>query len=193
MTRILFVCTGNTCRSPMAEGLLNKYAKARGLVIEVRSAGTAAVDGIPISGHTASILMEAGDATATPTSRCLSEELVQWADLILTMTMNHKKQVLQRHPSAIDKIHTLKEYASRADEQTEAILREMEQLTSDFAIKQATGEPIPPELQAKLFELEAKLPDFDIVDPFGGSIEAYRYSAMEIDEAIRRIVDQWKA
>ena len=58
MQRILFICTGNTCRSPMAEGLLRKLAAERGLKLEVKSAGVSAVDGMPVSRHTAAILRD---------------------------------------------------------------------------------------------------------------------------------------
>lgn len=56
MLHILFVCTGNTCRSPMAEGLLRKLAKERGIDLEVRSAGVSAISGTSISRHVAAIL-----------------------------------------------------------------------------------------------------------------------------------------
>ena len=60
MLRILFVCTGNTCRSPLAEGLLRIRVHQEGLAAEVRSAGVSAVTGGPISRNSASILQEAG-------------------------------------------------------------------------------------------------------------------------------------
>ncbi|WP_311198795.1 arsenate reductase/protein-tyrosine-phosphatase family protein [Paenibacillus hexagrammi] len=58
--RILFVCTGNTCRSPLAEGLLRIKVQKEGLAAEVRSAGVSAFTGGDISANSASILQEAG-------------------------------------------------------------------------------------------------------------------------------------
>jgi len=174
----------------MAEGLLLKLAGRRGLNMEARSAGTAAMDGIPISGHAASILQETGAVPNSQGSKTLTPQLVSWADLILTMTMNHKKHVLQRYPAAIDKIYTLKEYAGSDDQETNAILAELERLTSELQISKALNQPVTHEQQMRLFELEAQLPNYDIADPFGGNLDAYRYSAEEIETAIRKIVDK---
>jgi len=105
--RILFVCTGNTCRSPMAEALFR--AKANGQEWEVRSAGVAAFDGQSASAHAIEVLRERGIDTEHKSSS-LSEELVDWADLILTMTESHKRAVLSIFPAAQSKVHTLREF-----------------------------------------------------------------------------------
>jgi protein-tyrosine-phosphatase len=107
MENILFVCTGNTCRSPMAEAILNHKTTD----IHVKSAGVFAVDGNPTSKNTVEALREEG-IRVEHYSQLLTEELVDWATCILTMTQSHKQLVLDRFPQAITKTHTIREYAT---------------------------------------------------------------------------------
>lgn len=104
--RWLFVCTGNTCRSPMAAALAAKIAGERAITLDIRSAGVATVDGLPPSEHASSILIENG-IQQLPSSTALTYELVQWADAIWTMTEGHRKHVLLRFPEAQDKTYVL--------------------------------------------------------------------------------------
>lgn len=105
---IYFICTGNTCRSPMAEGIL----RAREIQeVEVRSAGIQAVQGMPISNH-AKELLENAKAPYTATSNAVTAEDVNWADHILTMTTAHKQMMYMMFPHAENKIHTLKEFVA---------------------------------------------------------------------------------
>jgi len=107
MTSVLFVCTGNTCRSPIAESLL-KYMNIP--EVEVKSAGIFAIDGSEASTNTKIVLDEHG-IPHNHKSAMLTDELVEWADFILTMTMGHKSTVLTMFPNAQDKTFTLKEFA----------------------------------------------------------------------------------
>ncbi|MGG0716133.1 low molecular weight protein arginine phosphatase [Robertmurraya massiliosenegalensis] len=109
MTRILFVCTGNTCRSPMAEAIL-KSAKIPGL--EVKSAGVYATNGAPASLHVQQILEEER-IDHSHQSSMLTGEMVDWSTYILTMTEGHKQSVLSMFPSAQGKVFALKEFAGQ--------------------------------------------------------------------------------
>lgn len=109
--RVLFVCTGNTCRSPMAEGLMRKLAADRGLEIEVRSAGVAAAAGASMSRHAEAVLKDKGIKGEFASTQ-LHSELVDWADLILTLTSGHKQHIGHAFPGSLDKLFTLKEYVS---------------------------------------------------------------------------------
>ncbi|MGO4270673.1 low molecular weight protein arginine phosphatase [Paenibacillus sp. TAF58] len=189
MLRILFVCTGNTCRSPLAEGLLRIRVHQEGLAAEVRSAGVSAVTGGPISRNSASLLQEAGFKDSIH-SLAIQESEVNWADLILTMTMGHKRAVIQRFPGAMEKTFTLKEYVEDDAYILQAI-EEREQLVTELQLKQALSQAVSVEERSRISKLEQAIPDFDISDPYGGSLEVYRQTAEEIggslDKLIRKI------
>jgi protein arginine phosphatase len=107
MKRILFVCTGNTCRSPMAEAIL-KNKKIDGL--EVKSAGIYADYGSEASVNAKKVLKD-NNITHQHQSSRLTKEQLDWADLILTMTFSHKFAILQQYPETAVKLFTLKEFA----------------------------------------------------------------------------------
>ncbi len=88
--RLLFVCTGNTCRSPLAEGIARQLIATRGLAgIEVSSAGTSAWPDAPASDGSLLVAMEHGIDLSTHRARQLSPEIVAASDVILTMGPHH--------------------------------------------------------------------------------------------------------
>lgn len=105
--RLLIVCTGNTCRSPMAAALARKYMPWA----EVVSAGTATMTGLPASIGAMDAMQEMGLSIDDHTSRPLNPYLLEEADLILTMTQNHKKTILNAMPKTAGKVFTLGEFA----------------------------------------------------------------------------------
>jgi protein-tyrosine phosphatase len=172
----------------MAEAILKDMAKQAGKEIEVRSAGVGAIDGCPVSEGAQEVLRRRNLPIPGP-SRALTEQLVEWADLVLTMTFSHKRAVIQRYPAAADKTHTLKEF-SLQDEQAARDLEEAEKLYAEWQISAATGQEWSKEKQDRLMELQSRLPDLDIADPFGGSPEIYERSAAEIEQALKCALDK---
>lgn len=107
MLRILFVCTGNTCRSPMAEAILKSKAIDG---VDVKSAGVFAVNGSVASTHARSVLQE-NNIPEEHRSSMLTDAEINWATYIFTMTEGHKLSVVGQYPNAADKTFTLKEFA----------------------------------------------------------------------------------
>lgn len=87
---LLFVCTGNTCRSPMAAALARHALQERGWSeVDVESAGVAALAGSPASAEVAHVLGEVGVDAPDHEARELDPELVEWADAIFVMSAGH--------------------------------------------------------------------------------------------------------
>ncbi len=109
---VLFVCTGNTCRSPLAESLAKKIAAARGIAdFTSSSAGTQARDGSPASDGALLVGLERQLDLGTHKSRKLTRDMIAEADLVLVMGPGHVEEVRQLGGSG--KVHLLDEYATR--------------------------------------------------------------------------------
>ena len=110
MKTILFVCTGNVCRSPMAEGLFRKAVAGKSEEFKIISAGIDAMDGQPPSLNAVEATREMGiDITGQRSSR-LTRDMVHSADLIFGMTLNHVMAVTHFFPEAADKTFLVRDF-----------------------------------------------------------------------------------
>jgi glycine hydroxymethyltransferase len=109
MKTILFICTGNVCRSPMAEALFRHAVRGRG-DFRVLSAGLGAVDGQPPTGHSVRAMRELGIEISSQRSRRLTPELVRHADYIFGMTHSHVETIALMYPQMAEKTFLLREF-----------------------------------------------------------------------------------
>jgi protein arginine phosphatase len=156
---ILFVCTGNTCRSPMAEYLLKEKEPGR---YTVQSAGLAAFPGSDASPEVIRLLSERG-LDVSHESQTVTPELMDWADIVLTMTEAHRQALLVQYPQYGGQIHTLKTYVQ-------------ERLFADGK----EDEKHQPHTAADI-SIDGVSPGPNISDPIGGSMEVYRETLNELD------------
>ncbi len=105
---ILFVCTGNTCRSPMAAGLMNKIAIDEDLDVRIESAGLFAAEGSPASDEAIEAMKKYDVDLSDHRAKQITPELIEKCDVILTMTAAQKMLLSE---VAGDKTYTLCEYA----------------------------------------------------------------------------------
>lgn len=142
MKKVLFVCTGNTCRSPLAEYLLKHKANEQ---IEVKSAGIAAFNGSDAAEPVKQLLGEKG-ITVEHQSQMVTPQLMDWADFVLTMTESHAEQLQRYFPQKKESIFPLKAYVNPESD------------------------------------------DVNISDPFGGSVEVYKQTMIELEELINKLL-----
>jgi protein-tyrosine-phosphatase len=113
--KILFVCTGNSCRSVMAERLFQKLSDEKGLGIEAYSAGISAAHGWAASDETVELLRQRGIDASRHQSQPVTPELIAEADLIVAMTDTHEKFFHEKYPDAKDKVILSTRFIDGAD------------------------------------------------------------------------------
>ncbi len=176
-TKVLAVCTGNVCRSPMAEGLLRVGAGAVGLDLKVASAGTWEA-GRRADPHAVAAMAERGIDISAHRSHRLAAIDVEAADLVLAMAREHVVDVVGLVPGAFDRTFTLKELVTRA---TAAGPRPAGQPLDDYIAELGRGRSQGDVLRAE--------PTTDIADPLGHGRRAFDRTAAELEHLIWATVD----
>jgi protein-tyrosine phosphatase len=188
--RILIVCTGNICRSPMGQMMLaSRMRSALGndaaRLVEVTSAGTYGLVGHAIEPDAAAALDELGVVPDEFAARELARDIVEQQDLVLTATREHRAATVSMLPRASRWMFTIREFARLVD---------AADTTSGRAL---VGDPVA---RARAL-IDAAAPkrgyvrapsaaDDDVADPYRRSIDAFRVAAQQIDEATQLIADR---
>ncbi len=112
---VLFVCTGNVCRSPMAAALYNARARRLGEENEfiARSAGTWSLEAQPASGYALTVMAERGLDLSAHRACTVTRDMLAEADVVITMTRNHRDALVAEFPSFRHKIHLMSELVGK--------------------------------------------------------------------------------
>lgn len=167
--RILAVCTANICRSPMVEILLRQRLDPD--VFDVASAGVQGWHQAPVDSMVVLELERLGARAEGFASRALDAEMVSDADLILTATRDHRSVVLGRHPGALRRTFTLREFA---------------ELVEDMI-----GVSSPAEMVAEAYRRRSEAgKDLDLPDPFRRPPDVHRVVADQIAAAVGVVAER---
>lgn len=183
---ILAVCSGNICRSPLAEQLLREQlADQPGMTIE--SSGTVAMEGYGMDARAAAYSRQLGGDPSQHRSRQLTVEQIADSDLVLAMSREHRKAIVQLLPRAARYTFTLRELAhilaaTQQDVLTAAAnLPETDFVARFTAVVESAadnrGTIVPPDQPQ----------DYDIIDPYGRTDEVYAESVAQLVPAVNSI------
>lgn len=199
MLDILTVCTGNICRSPLAAQLL--ATRLADLGVTVSSAGTRARGGTPMTPEAQALAADRGipsSLSAEHAARYLTAAHVAAADLVLAMTRDHRREIVELDPSRVRTAFTVRELARLAADVSD------DELRAAASAVAGSGSAVSAEARARfaaalavvagrrgLVLPPASPDDDDVIDPYGRSTATYERSADEMAPglaAVERIV-----
>lgn len=189
MFEIMTVCTGNICRSPLAEVLLR--AGLSDLGVRVHSAGTQGLDAVPMTSEAQRLAVELGasvDDAANHRSRFLTEGDLSTPDLVLAMSREHRRRVVELAPSRLRRTFTAREFARLAEGVSDDEIR---------AVVHAAGGDARDRMRVAIAEVAtrrgmvpapADADADDVVDPYRRSWETYQRSAAQLLPGVEQVV-----
>lgn len=193
--KILLVCTGNTCRSSMAEGIMRSMLEDMGKIsqgVEIYSAGLAALPNQLASKHAIEVMKEDNIDLTKHRSKQVTDTMVEQSDLILTMTKAHKDAIVSRWSNSTHKTYTLKEYtqdntfSDKMDKELEDLYIKIDSKREGFLeeykedIKKLREERL--HLKRRIEDIDLKLKDLEA--KFQQSIDEEKRRIIELEERV---------
>jgi protein-tyrosine phosphatase len=177
--KIMVVCLGNVCRSPLAERLLrtrfDELLGDRGSTASISSAGVRAMVASPMDDLAAAELIRLGGSPGGFAARQLSGDLTRSADLVLTATRDIRSRVLEEAPTALKRTFTIRELAAL--------------LSTDTLGRAPVADPAGLVARAASWRGSTTVEDYDVPDPIGRPAEFHRAVA-ELLDADTRVIAQ---
>lgn len=190
---ILTVCTGNICRSPLAEQIFRLEFQGEDH-FELDSAGTQAMVGQSMPENSLRIARRIGVIDPNfHSAKQLTQALIDTADLVLTMDRGHRKQVVELSPRSTRKVFSIRDFARLIEVTTPADLAVEVKLAGDSPKAKLNAAVEAARLgRSDLLPLENSA-DEDIVDPYGKSEQVYEDSAAQLIPAVQGIASFLKS
>jgi protein-tyrosine phosphatase len=186
---ILTVCTGNICRSPLAAYLLR--TRLAPLDVVVGSAGTRGMTDSPMTPETVRLAHALGvspDETPLHRARFLLENHLTSPDLILAMTRDHRREIVELAPSRLRSTFTIREFARLADSLTDDQLQAAADAGGSDPSTRVRALSAAVASQRGLVLPPADPADDDVIDPYGRSWNTYELSAAQLEPAVNSTV-----
>lgn len=182
---VLHVCTGNVCRSPMAEvlmrsGLAERLGEGADQVV-VASAGTASLRGLPMEPFTVPALAAYGAVPGASSARDLAVEHLEAADLVLTATRQHRAAAVRLLPRASARTFTVREFGRLCEAVDPAVLPSGDLGERGRALVRAAA--------AQRGQVLVSPGEADVEDPYRGPASAYAACAQVLHDALQRPMD----
>lgn len=189
MFEIMTVCTGNICRSPLAELLLR--TRLADIDVRVHSAGTRGLPSAPMTDEAIQLAVARGVSPADAAahrSQYLTERHLQSPDLILAMSREHRRAVAELAPSRLRSTFTVREFARlAAGLSDEAIVSAADAAGPEGSARVRAASALIA-AQRGLAESPLIAEDDDVIDPYRRSWKTYELSASQLDPAIDQVV-----
>lgn len=180
---VLFVCTGNICRSPIAEQLFRAYLDSPG--IEYSSAGTHAAVEWAMPSEASDVSERLGGNPSAHSARQLSAKLIEQSDLVIALAREHRSKIVRTVPRASRYTFTLREF-----------VRLLEEVTADSAVSDLLRNDLAGTLRELVPAVASRrgqtspvaAGDDDVDDPFGRSLANYALAGEQINDAVKRVL-----